>query len=84
MQNASFLFATGYLACLCLPSHLVPFNDKSTAEDVGISRHRNFAVFSHEHLVAIRVIGSPGAVEIECVGRKIEFDTKRTKERSNY
>jgi len=81
MQNAAFFFATGYFACLCLSSHLISFNYKAAAKNVGVSGHRNF-VFFHEHLVAIPIIAGPGAVQVKCIGRKAEHYTDRRKEHS--
>jgi hypothetical protein len=82
MENATFLFAAGYFARLCLSSNLIPFNYKATTKNVGVPGHRDFIVFFHENLVAIRIIGGPGAVQVECVGRKAEYDTNRRKEHS--
>jgi hypothetical protein len=45
MQNATFLFATGYFARLCLSSHLIPFNYKATTKNAGVPGHRNSVVF---------------------------------------
>jgi hypothetical protein len=72
MKNATFLFVTGYFARLCLSSHLIPFNYKATAKNVGVSGHRNFVVFFHEHLVAIPIIAGPGAVQVKRVGRTVK------------
>jgi hypothetical protein len=72
MKNATFLFVTGYFARLCLSSDLIPFNYKAPAKNAGVSGHRNFVVFFHEHLVAIPIIGGPVAVQVKCVGRTVE------------
>jgi hypothetical protein len=53
MQNATFLFATGYFARLCLSPHLIPFNYKAAAKNVGVPGHRNSVVFFYKYLVAI-------------------------------
>ena len=79
MQNATFLFATGYFARLCLSSHLISFNYKATAKNAGVPGHRNSVAFFHEYLVAIRRIGGPGAVQVKCVGRKAKYYTNGTK-----
>jgi hypothetical protein len=53
MQNATFLFPTGYFARLGLSPHLVPFNYKATAKNVGVPGHRNSVVFFYKYLVTI-------------------------------
>ena len=83
MQHATFLFATGYFARLCLSSHLIALNYKATAKNAGVSGHRNSVTFLHEYLVAIRRISGPGAVQVECVGRKAKYYKSGAKERSS-
>ncbi|MGC2716027.1 MAG: hypothetical protein WA366_21890 [Pseudolabrys sp.] len=72
MKNATFLFVTGYFTRLCLSSDLIPLNYKAPAKNSGVSGHRNLVAFFHEHLVAIPIIGGPGAVQVKCVGRTVE------------
>jgi hypothetical protein len=83
MQNATFLFPAGYFTRLCRSSHLISFNYKSTAKNVGVPGYRNFVVFFHENLAAIRNIASPRAVQVKRVGRKAEYHTNGIKEHSS-
>ena len=62
MQNASFLLTTSYFARFCLSSDLIPFNYEATAVKISMPSHRNFFVFCHEYLVAVRIIGGPSTV----------------------
>ena len=53
MQNATFLFATGNFARLCLSSDLISFDYKTAAKYVRIPGHRQFIVLRDENLGAI-------------------------------
>ncbi|MGB6348682.1 MAG: hypothetical protein WBG10_01520 [Pseudolabrys sp.] len=83
MQNATFLFATGYFARLCLSSHLIAFNYEAAAKNVRVPGHRSFVVLFCEYLVAIRRIGGPGAVQVERTGRKANDYTNGRNEYSS-